>query len=149
MMTFLTMLYPWIKSFHMIAVIAWMAGMMYLPRLFVYHHQAETGGEAAKFFTLMEGRLLRFIINPSMMATWILGILLIVVQPVWAGQPWFWVKFVAVLGISAVHGLYSKATKQFAAGQKPRTEAFWRKMNEVPFVLLILIVIMVIVKPFA
>lgn len=141
-------LYPWIKSLHLLAVIAWMAGMMYLPRLFVNHHQAEKGGEAERFFVAMEYRLLKFIINPSMIATWGLGVLLLVANPVWMSQAWFLVKFVAVLGISGIHGFYAAATKKFAAGERPRTEKFWRIMNEVPFLALIVIVIMVIVKPF-
>lgn len=144
----LDLLYPWIKSLHLLAVIAWMAGMMYLPRLFVYHHQSKVGGEAEGFFITMQRRLLKGIINPSMIATWVFGILLIVAEPSWAGQVWFWVKFVAVLGISGIHGFYAGAFKKFAAGERPRTEKFWRIMNEAPFILLIIIVFMVILKPF-
>lgn len=142
-------LYPWIKSLHILAVVAWMAGMMYLPRLFVYHHQAEKGGEAERFFVRMERRLLKGIINPSMAATWVFGLLMVAAIPAYGGQPWFMIKFIAVLGISGVHGFYASSFKKFEAGERPRTEKFWRIMNEVPFLLLIVIVLMVILKPFA
>lgn len=140
--------YPWLKSFHLVMVIAWMAGMMYLPRLFVYHHQSQKGGEAEANFIAMERRLLKGIINPSMIAVWILGSIMIYANPSLLKTPWFLVKFAAVLAISAVHGLYAVAQKKFAAGERPRTEKFWRMMNEVPFVLMIVAVVMVIVRPF-
>ena len=148
MTAFLGSIYLWIKAVHLIAVIAWMAGMMYLPRLFVYHHQAEKGGEAERYFTAMERRLLKGIINPSMIAVWILGILMLVAVPQTLSTGWFHVKFALVIGISGVHGFYASAQRKFAAGERPRTERFWRIMNEVPFVILIVVVFLVIVKPF-
>jgi len=140
--------YLWIKAVHLIAVIAWMAGMMYLPRLFINHHRAEKGGEAERFFILMERRLLKAIINPSMIAVWALGIALVIANPAVLSQAWFHLKLAMVLGITGVHGFYAGAYKKFAAGERPRTEKFWRIINEIPFVMLVVVVIMVIVKPF-
>lgn len=141
-------LYPWLKVLHIIAVIALMAGTMYLPRLFIYHHQSEVGGEAEKLFIQMERRLLKQIMNPSLVAVWLFGILLLVAVPSYVTQPWFILKFLFVLGISGIHGIYAAAAKKFAAGERVKTEKYWRIINEVPFVLMILIVILVIVKPF-
>lgn len=148
MTAFLSSIYLWIKAVHLIAVIAWMAGMMYLPRLFVYHHQSEKGGEAERYFIAMERRLLKGIINPSMIAVWILGIAMLIAVPQTLSSGWFHVKFTLVIAISGVHGFYASAQRKFAAGERPRTERFWRIMNEVPFVMLIVIVFLVIVKPF-
>ena len=148
MQDFLLSIYLWLKAAHLIMVIAWMAGMMYLPRLFIYHHQAEKGGEAARYFALMERRLLKGIINPSMILVWVLAMLMLYANPGLFSSGWFHVKFVSVLLISAVHGFYAGAFKKFEAGETPRTEKFWRIINEVPFVLLSIVVIMVIVKPF-
>lgn len=140
--------YPWIKAAHVVFVIAWMAGMMYLPRLFVYHHEAERGGEAEQRFIVMERRLLKGIVNPSMILVWALAGVMLYANPAILSQGWFHVKFAAVLAISAIHGLYANAQKRFARGERPRTARFWRIMNEIPFVLLALAVIMVIVRPF-
>ncbi|MCI5043329.1 MAG: protoporphyrinogen oxidase HemJ [Aquisalinus sp.] len=148
MQEFILSYYNWIKSLHLIAVIAWMAGMMYLPRLFIYHHQAQQGGEADKYFKVMERRLLKGIMNPSLIAVWVLGLLMLVAIPGYASSGWFITKFIAVIGISGIHGFYSATQKKFEYGDKPKTEKFWRIINEVPFILLIIIVIMVIVKPF-
>lgn len=140
--------YLWIKALHLIAVIAWMAGMMYLPRLFIYHHQSEKGGEAERFFVTMERRLFLGIINPSIVAVWLLAALMLCAQPDILGAGWFMVKFPMVLGISAIHGFYSRARKAFDRGERPRSEKFWRIMNEVPFVLMIVAVFMAVLKPF-
>lgn len=140
--------YFWIKAFHVVAIIAWIAGMMYLPRLFVYHHRAEKGGEAERFFIDMERRLLKGIVTPAMVAAWVLGALMVYANPLLLQQPWFLVKLGSAIAISAIHGLYAGAQKHFAAGERPRTEKFWKIMNEVPFVLVIVIAIMVIVRPF-
>lgn len=145
---FLSGTYLWIKSFHLIMVIAWMAGMMYLPRLFVYQHQSEKGGVAERYFIQMQRRLLKGIINPSMILVWVLGILMLIANPAILSQGWFHVKLVLVVGISAVHGFYASSRRKFEKGERPRTEKFWRIMNEVPFLALIAIVILVIVKPF-
>ena len=148
MRDFLFGIYPWIKSIHLIVVVAWMAGMMYLPRLFVYHHQSEPGGEAEKYFIQMQRRLLRGIINPSMAMVWILGIVMLYANPSILSAGWFHVKLGLVVGISAIHGYYAAARRKFEKGERPRSERFWRIMNEVPFLAMIVIVILVIVKPF-
>ena len=140
--------YLWIKSFHLIMVIAWMAGMMYLPRLFVYQHQSEKGGEAERYFIQMQRRLLKGIINPSMVLVWVLGILMLIANPAILSAGWFHVKLALVIIISAIHGFYASSRRKFEKGERPRTEKFWRIMNEAPFLALIVIVIMVIVKPF-
>lgn len=148
MRDFLLAHYFSIKALHIIAVIAWMAGMMYLPRLFIYHHQAEKGGEAERFFVTMERRLFLGIINPSIIAVWLLAGLMLYARPEIMGQGWFLVKFPMVLAISGVHGWYSRARKAFERGERPRSEKFWRMMNEVPFVLMIVAVFMAVTKPF-
>lgn len=140
--------YPVLKSAHLVFVVAWMAGMMYLPRLFVYHHQAQPGGEAERFFTLMERRLLKGIINPSMVVVWALGGALLYANPGLFSERWFLVKFLLAVGVSAVHGLYAGAFKRFEKGERPRSEKFWRIMNEAPFIMMIVIIVMVIVRPF-
>jgi len=137
----------WIKVLHILAVISWMAGMLYLPRLFVYHCGAEKGSVQSETFKVMEHRLMRGIINPAMIVTWIAGLWL-----AWNGHyfaaHWMSVKFVLVLLMSAVHGYLSKTVKVFEADQNTRSANFYRVLNEVPTVLMILIVILVVVKPF-
>ncbi len=140
--------YPWIKALHIVAVIAWMAGMMYLPRLFIYHHQAERGGEAERFFVQMERRLLKGIINPAMIAVWALAGLMLYANPVLFGAGWFQVKLAMVLGVSAIHGWYARARKAFERGERPRTERFWRVINEIPFLMMLIAVLMAVAKPF-
>jgi protoporphyrinogen IX oxidase len=140
-------LYAWLKAFHLIAAIAWMAGMLYLPRLFVYHCGAEPGSPQSETFKRMERRLLKAIINPAMIATWVLGLWL-----VWSGgwllAGWFHAKFVLVVILSGVHGLFARWLKDFAADRNRHTATFYRLVNEVPTVLMIGIVIFAIVKPF-
>ncbi|MEM9284674.1 MAG: CopD family protein [Pseudomonadota bacterium] len=148
-MDWLAPAYNWIKALHVLAVIAWMAGMLYLPRLFVYQFAAEPGGEAEKMLINAQNLLLRRIINPAMIATWAFGLLLVAVAPAWGNDGWFLIKFAAVLALSGVHGFFSSSRKKFAVGERPRTEKFWRMMNEVPFGLLAIIVFMVILKPLA
>ncbi len=148
MTAFLAEHYLTIKALHITAVIAWMAGMMYLPRLFIYHHQAERGGEAERFFVVMERRLFLGVVNPSIVAVWTLAGLLLLARPEILGQGWFLVKLPMVLAISAIHGWYSRARKAFARGERPRSERFWRVLNEVPFVMMIVAVFMAVLKPF-
>lgn len=145
---FLAEHYQLLKSLHIIMVIAWMAGMMYLPRLFIYHHQAAPGGEAANFFVVMERRLLKGIMTPSMIAVWVLAILMLVANPAIASARWFAVKFICVIAITAIHGFYAAARKKFEKGERPRSQKFWRIMNEAPFVLMIAAVVMAVVEPF-
>jgi len=145
-------MYAWIKTFHIVAVIAWMAGMLYLPRLFVYHCAAEKGSVQSETFKVMERRLLRGIINPAMIATWLLGIWLAWFvadsRYAWYLPGWLWAKIVLVLALSAVHGLLARWRHDFAADKNQHTQTFYRIINEVPTVLLILIVILVVIKPF-
>lgn len=140
--------YLWIKSAHLIFVIAWMAGMMYLPRLFVYHHQAVKGGEAEQMLIKMERRLLMGIMTPSIIAVWVLGLLMLAANPGLLSAGWFHVKLAGAVGVSAIHGYYAASRRKFEAGDRVRTERFWRIINEAPFLVLIVIVIMALVKPF-
>jgi putative membrane protein len=139
--------YPWIKALHVIAVIAWMAGMLYLPRLFVYHCDAEVGSRQSETFKVMEWRLLKAIINPAMGVTWLAGIYL-AWGGTWYASGWFLAKLALVLALSGVHGFFSRWVKDFAADRNTRSQKFYRVINEVPTILMILIVILVIVKPF-
>ncbi len=140
-------MYLWIKAFHVIAVIAWMAGMLYLPRLFVYHCDAEKGSVQSETFKVMERRLLKAIINPAMIVAWVLGLYL-AWDGGWFRSGWLHGKLALVLGMSAVHGLYARWVRDFAADRNTRPPRFYRLWNEVPTLLLIGIVILVIVKPF-
>ena len=137
----------WLKAFHVIAAIAWMAGMLYLPRLFVYHCKAEVGSKQSETFKLMERRLLRAIINPAMIATWVLGLWLAFDQGYFRSG-WLHGKLVLVLALSALHGLFSRWVRDFATDRNTHSQRFYRIINEVPAVLMIGIVILVIVKPF-
>jgi putative membrane protein len=145
-------MYEWIKALHIIAVIAWMAGMLYLPRLFVYHCAAETGSVQSETFKVMERRLLRGIINPAMIATWVLGLWLAWLGPDshygWFASGWLWAKIILVLALSAVHGLLARWRKDFAQDCNRHSQKFYRIINEVPTVLMILIVLLVVLKPF-
>ncbi|HKY88013.1 MAG TPA: protoporphyrinogen oxidase HemJ [Pseudorhodoplanes sp.] len=140
-------MYEWLKAFHVIAVIAWMAGMLYLPRLFVYHCAAKPGSKESETFKVMERRLLKAIINPAMGATWLLGLWLAYDSGFFRAG-WFHAKFALVIALSALHGFLSRAVKDFAADRNRRSEKFYRIINEVPAALMVLIVILVIVKPF-
>jgi len=146
-MNFLLKLYPWIKSFHIISMVAWMAGMLYLPRLFVYHCGAEPGSRQSESFKTMERRLLKAIINPAMIATWVLGLWL-AWSGGWLAAGWFHAKLALVLILSGVHGLFARWVKDFAADRNRRSATFYRIVNEVPTLLMIAIVILAIVKPF-
>ena len=141
------MLYLWIKALHVIAIIAWMAGMLYLPRLFVYHSETPKGSIQSDTFKIMERRLLKAIINPAMIAAWVLGLVL-VWQGGWYASGWLHAKVLLVLILSGFHGFLSRLVKDFAADRNTRPARFYRMINEVPTVLMIGIVILVIVKPF-
>ncbi len=142
-------LYPWTKAFHVIAMIAWMAGMFYLPRLYVYHCDTAPGSVESERFKVMEWRLLKQIINPAMIATWVFGVMLVLTPGVidW-GSGWWWVKLTAVLGMSGFHGALSKWRRMFMDDRNTKPQRYYRIANEVPTLLLMLIVIMVIVRPF-
>jgi len=143
----MTDLYLWLKALHVIAVIAWMAGMLYLPRLYVYHCKASPGSELSETFKVMERRLLRAIINPAMIAAWILGLSMAWQGDLWA-EGWFHGKLLLLLGMQLIHAAYARWRRQFATDANRHSERFYRFMNEVPTLLMIGIVILVIVKPF-
>jgi len=140
-------LYLWLKAAHVIAVIAWMAGMLYLPRLFVYHCEAEVGSRQSETFKVMERRLLRAIINPAMVVSWVLGLWL-VFEGGLLRSGWLHGKLVLVLLLSGVHGLFVRWTRDFAEDRNAHSQRFYRIVNEVPTILMIGIVILVVVKPF-
>lgn len=149
MSDFLLTIYPWVKVLHVAAVISWMAGLFYLPRLFVYHaERAEVGSELDITFQLMELKLLKVIINPAMTVAWICGLIMI-----WQGafdfsQAWSWIKIAAVILMSAFHGWLGIRRKEFANGVNTRSGRTYRIANEVPTVLMLVILVMVIVRPF-
>jgi TIGR00701 family protein len=141
--------YFWIKALHVISIIAWMAGLLYLPRLFVYHTQAPAGSAQSETFKVMERKLLRFIMNPAMIASWIFGIWLIVLlSPGVMTAGWLHAKLTLVLLLSAAHGLMAKWRRDFERDANRHSQRFYRIANEVPTLLMIGIVILVVVKPF-
>ena len=139
-------MYLWLKAFHIIAVISWMAGLLYLPRLFVYHTMAKPGSEQSETFKVMERRLLKFIMLPAMIVSWGLGIAMIL-QGHLLTVPWFQAKLVAVLALSAMHGLLSRCTRDFSLDRNRHTQKFFRIVNEIPTILMIAIVLLVVLKP--
>ncbi|HEY1095675.1 MAG TPA: protoporphyrinogen oxidase HemJ [Alphaproteobacteria bacterium] len=141
------MFYDYIKAFHIISFTAWMAGMFYLPRLYVYHTEA-TEQNVRETFKIMERKLLRFIINPAMILTFIFGITLLVLNPGWMQQGWMHTKFLLVFILTAYHGYLARLRKQFERDENKHSSKFYRYLNEVPTLLLIGIVILVVVKPF-
>ncbi|MEM6974084.1 MAG: protoporphyrinogen oxidase HemJ [Pseudomonadota bacterium] len=147
---FLGYAYLWTKTLHIISMVAWMAGLFYLPRLFVYHaERATVGTELSETFKVMEHKLLKVIINPAGVATWIFGIALVLTPGVvdWYSA-WFYVKFAAVSAMTLFHHMLVRWVKTFAADANEKPGRYYRMMNEVPTLLLFLIVAMVIVKPF-
>jgi len=136
----------WLKALHIIAVIAWMAGMLYLPRLFVYHAEAPVPSATSETFKVMERRLLKGIVNPSMIVVFITGPLLAYETGYWQA-PWLQIKFVLALGLGALHGYFARCVKIFAVDENRRSPRFFRVVNEVPTVLMVLIVVLVVVKP--
>jgi protoporphyrinogen IX oxidase len=148
-MNWLAEVYPWIKSGHIVSVVAWMAGLLYLPRLFVYHAGAKPGSEQSETFKIMERRLLRGIMNPAMIGTYLFGILLAATPGLidWS-QGWIWIKLLGVAGLTLFHYSCNRWRQDFAADRNTRRVRFYRFINEVPTLILILIVVMVVVKPF-
>jgi putative membrane protein len=140
-------MYEWIKALHVIAVIAWMAGMLYLPRLFVYHCDAEAGSKQSETFKVMERRLMKAIMNPAMIVTWLSGLYLAWIAH-WFSMGWLHGKLLLVVILSGVHGFFSRYVKDFAADRNIRSQKFYRIINEVPTILMMGIVILVVVKPF-
>ncbi len=140
-------MYEWIKALHVVAIISWMAGLLYLPRLFVYHVAATPGSEQSETFKVMERRLYRAIMTPAMVVSWLAGLYLI-----WAGgwilSGWMHGKLALVLGLSATHGMMGRWRRDFAEDRNARSSKFFRVWNEVPTLLMVVIVILVVVKPF-
>ena len=151
MLDVLSAAYPWTKSLHIIAMVAWMAGLFYLPRIFVYHaEQGAIGSELSSVFKTMERRLLRVIMNPAMIATWIFGVLLAATPGVvdWRRDGWIYVKLAAVVALTWYHHWLARRRRDFAADRNQVSGRTFRLMNEVPTVGLIVIVIMVVARPF-
>lgn len=148
-MVALVWFHPWIKALHVISMTAWMAGMFYLPRLYVYHCELQPGTAESERFKMMERRLLRQIINPAMIATWVFGMMLVLIPGVldWSAG-WWQVKLAAVILLSGFHGMLSRWRRDFLEDRNTRPQRFYRIANEVPTLLLIVIVVMVIVRPF-
>ena len=140
-------MYLWLKALHIVAVTAWMAGMFYLPRLFVYHSTTKPGSELSETFKMMERRLINFIMMPAMIVTWIVGIVL-VFQGQWLGAGWFHAKFVLVVLMTVLHGLFAHWVNEFSFDRNRYSEKTYRVINELPTLLLIVIVVLVVVKPF-
>ncbi|KQI70088.1 hypothetical protein AN189_01435 [Loktanella sp. 3ANDIMAR09] len=148
-MNWLLPYYDWIKAVHIMAVIAWMAGLFYLPRLFVYHaERASVGSELDQTFKVMEEKLLRVIMNPAMITAWICGILLIGMGGLDFGAVWGWAKLLAVIAMTAAHMWMAARRKEFAAGTNTRSGKTYRIANEAPTILMIVAVVAVIVRPF-
>lgn len=144
---FLSSSYLWVKAFHIIFVIFWMAGMFMLPRYFAYHSQCEVGSDEDKMWIEREHRLMKIIINPAMIVTWILGLSLVAHVGLSAGG-WLHAKLLLVFVFSGFHGMLSKQRRLFAEGERTKSEKFYRMINEVPALFIILIVILVVTKPF-
>ncbi|MBX2834327.1 MAG: protoporphyrinogen oxidase HemJ [Micavibrio sp.] len=149
MQEWLLLHYDWLRALHIISVISWMAGMLYLPRLFVYHSESEIGSDKSETFKVMERKLLKIIINPGMGSSWLFGLGMLFANPgLLQGQGWMHAKLFLVLVLSAIHGILAKAVKKFERDENTKSSKYYRIINEVPAVLMILIVIFVVVEPF-
>jgi protoporphyrinogen IX oxidase len=137
----------WVKALHIISVIAWMAGMLYLPRLFVYHAEAARGSEASETFKIMERRLLKAVINPAMILVFLTGFILVYLTGDWR-DGWWQAKFVLVLGLAGLHGYFARWMRTFAEDANKRPARFYRILNEAPTILMIIVVVLAVVKPF-
>ena len=149
MQDFLLQNYEWLRALHIIAVICWMAGMLYLPRLFVYHAEADAGSDTSETFKIMERRLFKFIMSPAMIVSWILGLAMLYANPgMLEGAGWMHAKLLFVVLMSAAHGVLSKNVRLFAKDENTKSAKYFRILNEVPTVLMIGIVIFAVVQPF-
>jgi putative membrane protein len=137
----------WVKALHVISVIAWMAGMLYLPRLFVYHAEAAKGSETSEAFKIMERRLLKAIVNPSMLLVFATGFVLVYLTEDWR-DGWWQAKIILVLGLAGLHGFFARCVRTFAQDANERSARFYRILNEAPTILMVLIVVLAVVKPF-
>jgi protoporphyrinogen IX oxidase len=141
--------YPWIKSLHIVSMVAWMAGLLYLPRLYVYHSMAPLGSDKSETFKVMERRLQRGIMTPAMLATWVFGLLLVGIPGVVDWQMgWIWAKLTLVIGLTIFHLSLSQWRRAFSLDQNRHRTRFFRIINELPTLALIAIVVLVVVKPF-
>ena len=140
-------MYEWLKALHIISVISWMAGMLYLPRLYVYHVGAKIGSELSETLKIMERRLLRLIINPAMIASWLFGLSMLALNPALLHEPFMHIKLTALLGLQITHALLARYRRAFAADRNVHKARFFRILNEVPTFLMIVIVIAIIVRP--
>lgn len=147
MTSFITDHYLWFKALHLIAVISWMAGLLYLPRLYVYHAQQQPGSDASEMLKVMEYKLLRYIMNPAMILVLVLGLCLASI-PGMMSQGWLHIKFVLVLMLFGFHGACSRWRKDFAADNNHKTVTFFRYANEVPTLIMVIIVLLAVIKPF-
>lgn len=147
-MDFLAANYVWLKALHIISVIFWMAGMAYLPRLYVYHRESEVGSATSETFKIMERRLLRGIVNPAMIATFLFGILMLIAHPALLSNGWMHAKLFLILLMAGLHGMFSRWRRAFENDERPYTGRFFRIVNEGPPVLVVFIVILAVVKPF-
>jgi protoporphyrinogen IX oxidase len=139
-------MYLWLKAFHIIAVMSWMAGLLYLPRLMIYHCEAAKGSDKSETFKVMERRLLRYIMTPAMLVSWVIGLVLAFGYVGLAGNGWLHVKFALVIVLSGAHGFMARWVREFAEDRNPHSQKFYRIANEVPTLLMIAIVILAIVK---
>ena len=145
---FLTAHFEWLRALHIISVMAWMAGMLYLPRLFVYHAEAEIGSDKSETFKIMERRVLKIIINPAMISAWVFGLLMLYSNwAVYKSAPWMHTKLLLVFILSGVHGMLAKHVKVFARDENKKSAKFFRILNEVPTILMIVIIILAVVEP--
>ena len=142
-------MYLWVKAFHIVSVIAWMAALLYLPRLFVYHSMVEPGSARAETFALMERRLQRAIMTPAMLASFGFGLWMVALEPSLASEPWFLAKLALVLVLAGCHGAFSSMRRKLADGTATRTTRSYRIWNEVPAVLMVAVVVLAVVKPFS
>ena len=140
-------MYEWVKALHIVAVISWMAGLLYLPRLLIYHFDAEAGSVQSETFKVMERRLLKVIMTPAMIVAWVLGLWLVYLTGA-HGEGWFVAKFFLLLLLSAFHGFQARWVREFREDKRLRSTKFYRVANEGPTLLMIFIVILVVVKPF-
>lgn len=148
MSEFLAIHYEWLRALHIISVIAWMAGLLYLPRLFVYHAESAHGSPQSETFKIMERRLLKIIMNPASISVWLFGGLMLYAAPGMLSEGWMHVKLTCVILMTGLHHVYARWVKIFAADKNTRPAKFYRIMNEVPAALMVIIVIMAVVQPF-
>lgn len=149
MQEFLNLHFEWLRALHLIAVISWMAGMLYLPRLFVYHTESEVGSDKSETFKIMERRLFKIIMNPAMIITWIFGLAMLYARlDLYMISGWMHAKLAFVVAMTGIHHMYIKYLKAFADDRNEKSTKFYRILNEIPTIIMIIIVILAVVQPF-